>query len=208
MEACGRVSSGRSARWPWPCARAASARGARGRAEAGGTRPDPRRRPRTLFRPPRALPAASVRGREGRWGPTARPRGAGTAGGRPGLRAEQGEGRRRRPRRAALRQPPRDAALKTTVNQAGVLPWKFYISVVYFFSNISGIVYRTFSHPTNVRLNRSENMKKRMTFQFRRSESKRYFLIIFLPECIVDLKFCHVQNILFFILTIYILYIF
>lgn len=103
---------------------------------------------------------------------------------------------------------PRDAALKTTVNQAGVLPWKFYISVVYFFSNISGIVYRTFSHPTNVRLNRSENMKKRMTFQFRRSESKRYFLIIFLPECIVDLKFCHVQNILFFILTIYILYIF
>lgn len=71
------------------------------------------RRPRTLFWPPPGSPRglrAPQRGKTLANWKAARGRGRGTAGGRPGLRAEpasgeRGEGRRRRPRRAALREP-------------------------------------------------------------------------------------------------------
>lgn len=86
--------------------------------------------------------------------------------------------------------------LKTNATQASVLPWKFYISLVYFFQIFSKILRRTCSHLTNVRLNRSEDMEWK-EWQFKWSESRRYFLIIFLSKCIVDLKFCHVQNTIF-----------
>lgn len=47
--------------------------------------------------------------------------------------------------------------LKTHATQASVLPWKFYISLVYFFQIFSKILHRTCSHLTNVRLNRSQD---------------------------------------------------
>lgn len=87
--------------------------GSAGPGGAGGTRPDPCPQAAPPLpapagispRPPCAAERENARQLEGRAGP-----GRGTAGGRPGLRAEpasgeRGEGRRRRPRRAALREP-------------------------------------------------------------------------------------------------------
>lgn len=141
--------------------------GSAGPGGAGGTRPDPC--PQAAHpllapagvspRPPCAAERENARQLEGRAGPG--PRNGGRA---PGAAGGAGLGRagRRPPPAPPPRCPPRtprNAAWKTNVSQASVVPWKFYISVVYFFPIFFGIVYRTFSHLTNVRLNRSENMK-------------------------------------------------
>lgn len=186
----GRVSSGRSARWPWPCAQAAAAAaaGARGPGGAGGTRPDPRRRPRAPVRPPRGSPHGppcaaereTARQLEGRAGPGRR--GGGDGGRAPGASGGAGLGRARRgrgrPRRPARPPGARHLSKRASVEilQIGCL----------LFSNIFWNSLQNFltSNKWQTELMRRYEIN-RMTFQFKWGESKRYFFFnnIFVKMC-------------------------